>query len=116
MGSPRWSIFMRIKDPEYHLVSFLMKATVWANVLEDGQITNSVGANGSIMDQKRPESDQMHQILDLIKRNPKISRAELSEKTGLHDSSVKRRLKALVDEEFIQRIGPDKGGYWQLLK
>ena len=97
-----------------------MKATVWANVLEDGQITNSVGANGSIMDQKRPErdqkSDQMHQILDLIKRNPKISRAELSEKTGLHDSSVKRRLKALVDEGFIQRIGPDKGGYWQLLK
>ena len=108
------------KDPEYHLVSFLMKATVWANVLEDGQITNSVGANGSIMDQKRPESDQksdqMHQILDLIKRNPKISRAELAEKTGLHDSSVKRRLKALVDEGFIQRIGPDKGGYWQLLK
>ena len=97
-----------------------MKATVWANVLEDGQITNSVGANGSIMDQMRPESDQksdqMHQILDLIKRNPKISRAELSEKTGLHDSSVKRRLKALVDEGFIQRIGPDKGGYWQLLK
>ena len=97
-----------------------MKATVWANVLEDGQITNSVGENGSIMDQKRPESDQksdqMHQILDLIKRNPKISRAELSEKTGLHDSSVKRRLKALVDEGFIQRIGPDKGGYWQLLK
>ncbi|MDY5571193.1 MAG: winged helix-turn-helix domain-containing protein, partial [Candidatus Cryptobacteroides sp.] len=43
----------------------------------------------------------MHQILDLIKRNPKISRAELSEKTGLHDSSVKRRLKALVDEGFI---------------
>ena len=108
------------KDPEYYLVSFIMKATVWANVLEDGQITNSVGANGSIMDQKRPESDQksdqMHQILDLIKRNPKISRAELSKKTGLHDSSVKRRLKALVDEGYIQRIGPDKGGYWQLLK
>ena len=62
------------------------------------------------------KGDQMHQILDLIKRNPKISRAELSDKTGLHDSSVKRRLKALVDEGFIQRIGPDKGGYWQLLK
>ena len=108
------------KDPEYHLVSFLMKATVWANVLEDGLITNFVGANGGIMDQKRPEgdqkSDQMHQIIDLIKRNPKISRAELSEKTGLHDSSVKRRLKILVDEGFIKRIGPDKGGYWQLLK
>ncbi|MGN1232002.1 MAG: winged helix-turn-helix transcriptional regulator, partial [Candidatus Cryptobacteroides sp.] len=106
--------------PEYHLVSFLMKATVWANVLEDGQKSNFVGVNDNIMDQRRPESDQKsdqkHQILDLIKRNPKISRAELSEKTGLHDSSVKRRLKTLVDEGFIKRIGPDKGGYWQLLK
>ena len=108
------------KDPEYYLVSFIMKATVWANILEDKQTIKIVDTNGIITDQKRPESDQksdqMHQILDLIKKNPRISRAELSEKTGLHDSSVKRRLKALVDEGFIQRIGPDKGGYWQLLK
>ncbi|MCI6428064.1 MAG: winged helix-turn-helix domain-containing protein [Rikenellaceae bacterium] len=33
----------------------------------------------------------MHQILDLIKKNPRISRAELSEKTGLHGSSMTRR-------------------------
>ena len=95
MGSPRWSIFRRTKDPEYHLVSFLMKATVWANVLEDKQTIKIVDTNGIITDQKRPESDQksdqMHQILDLIKKNPRISRAELSEKTGLHGSSMTRR-------------------------
>lgn len=48
--------------------------------------------------------------------NPKISRIEIAEKMRLHESSVKRRLKMLVDKGAIQRIGPDKGGYWQIVK
>lgn len=53
-------------------------------------------------------------ILELIMENPKISRIEIAEKMRLHESSVKRRLKMLVDKGAIQRIGPDKGGYWQI--
>lgn len=101
-----------VKEPQYNLVAFIMKATVCANILDEGQGTNHA-------DQKRPESDQksdqMRIILELIKSNPSISRVELSEKTGLHDSSVKRRLKTLVDEGLIQRVGPDKGGYWKVI-
>ena len=101
------------KEPQYHLVAFIMKATVWANVLEEGQ-------EKTISDQKRPESDQISDqikmILELIKENPQIGRSEISHKMGLHESSVKRRLKMLVDKGVIQRIGSDKGGYWQLLK
>ena len=101
------------KEPQYHLVAFIMKASVWANVLEEGQEAAS-------SDPKRPEndqiSDQIKVILELVKNNPKISRSEISEKTGLHESSVKRRLKMLVDKGMIQRIGPDKGGgIWQIL-
>ena len=101
-----------VKEPQYNLVAFIMKATVCANVLEEWQETTK-------SDQKRPESDQksdqMRIILELIKSNPSISRTEISEKTGLHDSSVKRRLKTLVDEGLIQRVGPDKGGQWKVI-
>ena len=65
-------------------------------------------------DQKRPESDQIKIILELIKENPQIGRSEISHKMGLHESSVKRRLKMLVDKGVIQRIGSDKGGHWQI--
>lgn len=37
------------KEPQYNLVAFIMKATVWANVLEEGQ-------ENTISDQKRPEA------------------------------------------------------------
>lgn len=59
----------------------------------------------TISDQKRPESDQISDrisdqikmILELIKEKPQISRSEISHKMGLHESSVKRRLKMMVD-------------------
>ena len=56
------------KEPQYHLVAFIMKASVWANVLEEGQ-------EKTISDRKRPESDQIKMILELIKEKPQISRS-----------------------------------------
>ena len=95
------------KEPQYHLVAFIMKASVWANVLEEGQ-------EKTISDQKRPESDQIKMILELIKEKTQISRSEISHKMGLRESSVKRRLRMMVDKGIIQRIGSDKGGHWQI--
>lgn len=108
-----------------------MKATVYAHQLEadalDGVqdntpqgMNNATQKNGTTTQEKESDqksdqkSDQIHAILELIKNNPKISRAELSEITGLHSSSVKRRLKILTDNGMIERIGPDKGGYWKI--
>lgn len=68
---------------------------------------------------KRPESDQSKQedaIIELLKENPYISRKEISGRVGLHESSVKRRLASLQEKEAIKRIGPDKGGYWEVQK
>ena len=95
------------KEPQYHLVAFIMKASVWANLLEEGR-------EKTIFDQKRPESDQIKMILELIKEKPQISRSEISHKMGLHESSVKRRLKMMVDKGIIQRIGSDRGGHWTI--
>ena len=39
------------KEPQYHLVAFIMKASVWANLLEEGQ-------EKTIFDQKATRSDQ----------------------------------------------------------
>ena len=81
------------------------------------------GQENAVSEQKRPDSDQksdqksdqIKMIFELIKENPKISRSDISHITGLHESSVKRRLNLLVDKGIIKRIGPDKGGYWKVL-
>ena len=68
-----------------------------ARLLEEGQ-------EKTVSDQKRPENDQIKMILELIKEKPQISRSEISHKMGLHESSVKRRLKMMVDKGVIGKL------------
>lgn len=65
--------------------------------------------------QNRTKAEQKNRIIKLIKSNPRISKVELSAQIGLHESSIQRRLDALVKEGKLRRIGPTNGGYWELL-
>ncbi|MCM1070334.1 MAG: putative DNA binding domain-containing protein [[Clostridium] fimetarium] len=66
--------------------------------------------------QNRTKTEQKNQIVELIKSNPQISRIELSVQLGLHESSVQRRINALVKEGRLRHIGPTNGGLWEVIK
>ena len=57
-------------------------------------------------------SDRRIMILDEIKKNPRITKAELSKKLGISDTAIDKNIAYLRDNGFIQRIGKTKGGYW----
>ncbi len=125
-----------MKEPQYHLVAFIMKASVWANELEEGQ-------ENTVSDQKRPESDQKENatiqklprnypettqkqdieitpvqkgIIDFLLHHPYAGRKEISSHLGsLSEDGVKYNLKVLQQKGIIKRIGPAKGGYWKVL-
>lgn len=63
--------------------------------------------------QKKLNSNQ-EIILKLIKNNPNITRDELSRKVNLSSDGIKYNIKKLKELNIIQRIGPDKGGYWKV--
>ena len=113
------------KEPQYHLVAFIMKASVWANLLEERQ-------EKTISDQKRPESDQkdsettqklplditpvQKEIIDFLLKCPYAGRKEISSHLdSLSEDGVKYNLKILQQKGIIKRIGPNKGGYWKVL-
>ena len=52
----------------------------------------------------------------MIRENPTITRVELAEKMELHESSVQRRLEALVKESRLRHIGPTNGGIWEVIE
>ena len=60
------------------------------------------------------KSDQ--KIIMAIKENPKITRAELQNITGLSESGVKKILRQLQQKGLLSRIGPDKGGHWEIIE
>ena len=50
---------MGTKEPQYHLVAFIMKASVWANVLEEGQETSqTTNPKGQEKGKKRARKGQ----------------------------------------------------------
>jgi ATP-dependent DNA helicase RecG len=54
-------------------------------------------------------------ILDLVRQNPAITRDELTKAIGLSNSGIKFNLKKMKKEKLLRRVGPDRGGYWEVL-
>ena len=63
--------------------------------------------------QEKPRTDL---ILDVIRENNAVSLRELAHKIGVASKTVQRDLDRLKRDKIIRRVGPDKGGYWQIVK
>lgn len=66
--------------------------------------------------QNRTKAEQIRRILELIKENKHITKAELASLIGIHLSSVQRRLNSLVKEGRLRHIGPSNGGSWEVFE
>ena len=57
----------------------------------------------------------MVKIIELINKNNTITRQELSEILGISLKGVDWQINNLKKQGVLKRIGPDKGGYWEVL-
>ena len=57
----------------------------------------------------------VEKILEAIRNNGKITMKELQEVTGVGRRGIEWQLKKLKEEDVIRRIGPDRGGYWEII-
>ena len=55
-------------------------------------------------------------ILELLRTNPSVGRGEIAAQLGnITEDGVKYHLNKLKTEGRIRRVGPDKGGHWEVL-
>lgn len=71
-----------------------------------GQKTSKVDRKGG---QKTREV-----ILSLIAENPQITSMQMAERLGINRSAISKHLKRMQTEGVVRRIGPDKGGHWEV--
>ena len=53
-------------------------------------------------------------ILSLIAENPQITSMQMAERLGINRSAISKHLKRMQTEGVVRRIGPDKGGHWEV--
>ena len=60
--------------------------------------------------QKTPQK-----ILELVKEDAYITTQRMADLIGIDRSNVARAIKKLQLQGILRRVGPDKGGYWEII-
>lgn len=54
-------------------------------------------------------------ILRQIRQNPNVSMSELASAVGISAKAVEKQIARMKKDGLIVRVGPDKGGYWEVV-
>jgi ATP-dependent DNA helicase RecG len=59
--------------------------------------------------------ESSEKIVELIFRDKYISASAMAEIIGISDRAVEKQLAKLKEKSILKRVGPDKGGYWEII-
>lgn len=54
-------------------------------------------------------------ILALIAENPYVTTQEMADSLGITRRAVAKHTKKMQEQGVIRRVGPDKGGHWEII-
>jgi ATP-dependent DNA helicase RecG len=75
-----------------------------------------IGNKKHVEDSTQKSSQKSSQkILDLMRNNPNITLVELALSLNMTRRSIDKKIKILKEQEKIRRVGPDRGGHWEVL-
>ena len=60
--------------------------------------------------------ENSQRIIDLMQRNSEITISELALSVGVTDRAIKKQIEKMKSPGNIQRVGPYKGGHWEVVK
>jgi len=72
-------------------------------------LTKTVSGTARVVDNERV-------VLAYIKKQRKISALEIADRLHVTTRTAQRYLKDLQNRSLIKRVGPDKGGWWEVVK
>ena len=85
----------------------------WINKADDrvgDKVGNRVGDNEKSLNETR------RTILAEMRNNPNVTKAELSRTIGISTTAIDNNIAFLKKNGYIERVGSNKTGYWEVLK
>ena len=95
-------------NPE-HLIEGLGEAGA-TSILEE-KVGEKVGENaGKLLTRNQ------QQILELLRQHPHMAARELARQVGISSRKIEQNIARLKGLQLLKRIGPPRGGHWEVLK
>jgi ATP-dependent DNA helicase RecG len=72
---------------------------------------------GICIDERSEKSSEKssEKILSLLKSDPGLAAGDIAKMIGITQRAVEKQIAKLREEGRIRRIGPDKGGHWEVV-
>ena len=94
---------------------FILKITV-PKVIEKVSVNVTDNVTENAIDTSQKTSQKTPQkIIELVRDNPYISTSEMADIIGIDRRNIARNIKKLQDQGIVRRVGPDKGGFWEII-
>lgn len=59
--------------------------------------------------------ENQKRMLEFIRVDKNITIPELAEKLGISSTAVENNIAKLKEKGVVRRVGPDKGGHWEIV-
>ena len=77
--------------------------------------TNGYATKSGTENELRGVEKSVEKIIRVMKENPQITVKELTGLVGLSRRGVEKNIKNLQEKGLLRRVGPDKGGHWEVI-
>ena len=91
----------------------LFTATVHRRVIAAEELGTAGSENQKSTQKSTQKSSQ--KIIEIMRSDPTVTIADLAVHVAISDRAVKKHIERLKAQSRIRRIGPDKGGYWEVI-
>ena len=86
------------------------------DVAENGKnVGTNVGVNVVENGNNVVENDTVEQVFNEIKNNTNISANDIANILNKNSRTIQRAIATLKEAKRIRRVGPDKGGHWEII-
>ena len=58
--------------------------------------------------------ENQFRMIMIMKKNSYVTITELSKQLKISETAIKSNIRKLKSKGFVERVGPDKGGYWKI--
>ena len=83
---------------------------------QHGALDHTDGSQETSQETSRKTSQKTSQkIIELVMENANISTQEMAERIGIDRRNITRAIHKLREAGIIRRVGPDKGGHWEII-
>ena len=113
----RYYLALGQADQESDCTGFIeLMLSLLAEALSAGMVsfspTLSPTQMSKIMSEKKEENAQA--ILTALKQTPKMTIGQLAALLNVTPRNIERHLKSLQEQGLLKRVGPPRGGHWQV--